>query len=167
MSFMHSPGAFQTAIFPLGLRASEIAWNFEKFWEILRAHLSGADPRGWSIWCRTPASHSSRRSARLKRSLPTVGCYTRSGVFGKAMSLPLLSISVWSFHPLLWRSINLIFRSFSEGNDPYEAVDLLCPGEEVSSGPSYTSTLQISKDFCFEDKMSFNSTEIAVKSQTL
>ena len=101
------------------------------------------------------------------RSLPTVGWYTNSGVFGETMSLPLLAISVWSFHPLLWRSINLIFRSFSEGNDPYETVDLLCPGEEVSSGSSYTGTLQKPKDFCFEDKMSFNSREIAVKSQTL
>jgi len=98
---------------------------------------------------------------------PTLRCYTGSGVFGETMSLPLLSISMWSFYPLLWRTVNIIFRSFSEGNDPYEAVDLMCPWEEVSSGSSYTAILQKSKDFCFEDKMSFNSMEIAVKSQPL
>lgn len=33
-----------------------------------------------------------------------------------ALALPLPPILVWSFYPLLWRIVHLVFRSFSKGN---------------------------------------------------
>ena len=51
---------------------------------------------------------------------------------------PLLSV-MWSYYPLLWRAVHLVIVSFSEGNNSYISVDLVCPWEEVSSGYFYTS----------------------------
>ena len=37
----------------------------------------------------------------------------------------------------LWKAVHLVFRSFSEDNNPYVAVGLVCLWEEVSSESSY------------------------------
>lgn len=42
------------------------------------------------------------------------------------VSVSTTHLDVWSFYPLLWRAVYLVIRSFSEGNDPYETVDLVC-----------------------------------------
>lgn len=44
-------------------------------------------------------------------------------------------LPVWmSFYPLLWKAVTLVFRSLSEGNYSYMAVDLVCTWEELGSG---------------------------------
>ena len=67
------------------------------------------------------------------RNLPVVCCYTGGGYFVcVTVSLPLLPFSMWSFDPLLWKTVYLVSKSFSKGNDPYGGVDLVCPWEEES-----------------------------------
>lgn len=67
------------------------------------------------------------------------------GFFADIVSLPLIPFSVWSFNPLLWRVVHLVFRSFSEGNDSYVAVDLVFLWEEVSSGSSMPQSWNLLK----------------------
>lgn len=45
------------------------------------------------------------------------------------------------FYLLLWRVVHLALRSFSEGNDLYVAIDLVCPWEGKNSESSYTVIL--------------------------
>lgn len=56
-----------------------------------------------------------------------VWCINVLGVgFLRDMSLPLLPIMMWSFHPLL-KVVHLVADMFSEGNDPSVVADLVCP----------------------------------------
>lgn len=45
-------------------------------------------------------------------SLLLVGHPSAGGVLGHTASLPLLPVSVWSFYPLLWRTVELVFTFF-------------------------------------------------------
>lgn len=63
-------------------------------------------------------------------------CFTGQWGFGETVSLPLLLISMWSLYE---EALHLIFRTFSEGNGTYVAVDLVCLWK-VSSEFSYMSS---------------------------
>lgn len=54
--------------------------------------------------------------------------------FCKTLSVLLLPVSVSSFYPLLRKEVRLVFRSFSEGDDPHVAADPCVSVGEVSSG---------------------------------
>lgn len=43
-------------------------------------------------------------------------------VFCEAVSTFSIHLDTLLFYPLLWRTVHLVFRSVSEGNDPYVAV---------------------------------------------
>lgn len=74
---------------------------------------------------------------------PPLSCVSphQGQAFYETVSLPLLPILTWSFFLLLWRVLHLVFRSLSERNDPYVALDLMFLWEEVSSGSSYAAML--------------------------
>lgn len=65
--------------------------------------------------------------------------------------------SMWSFYHLLWRTpAHLDFRLFSEGNDPYVTVNLVCLWEVVSSGSSYAAILDSTPDTFKSDDQDSN-----------
>ena len=97
-----------------------------------RAHLSSADSRSQGAQCGTPFLHSSGENTCLVRLHPIVCCCTR-------LCLCLSPNLMWHFYSLLLRAAIGAFRSFSERNNLYVAVDLVCPWEKVSSGSSYTA----------------------------
>lgn len=60
--------------------------------------------------------------------LPPVCCHSRDGLFCETMYVSVSPSHLkGTSYPLLWRAVHPVLRSFSEGNDTYVAVDLLCP----------------------------------------
>ena len=57
------------------------------------------------------------------------------------LSLSFLPVSMWSF--CFGEAVDLVFRSFSEGNYPYAAKDLVGLWEEMISGYSYAAIFWI------------------------
>ena len=95
------------------------------------APLSSGVPRCQGVWYGALTLHSSRRSAGSLRSLPTVSHCIRVGTWrDHGSTFPTqLSVALLTFH--------VAFRSFSEGNDPHVASDLMCLQKEVRAGSSY------------------------------
>lgn len=90
--------------------------------DILRVHLSCADPRVWCDWALT--LNSSGEWTRMVRSIPFM-CHCTRGGGGKIVHLPLLYVSIFSL--CCEELIHLFFRSFSEINNPCVAIDSECP----------------------------------------
>lgn len=103
-------------------------------------HLSGANPKGWGARCGAQPPQPSGRSSGLARSLWIIGHWARGRVFGKTTSLPLLS-HCGPFILCCGQAVQLVSGSFSVGGVPYEALDLVCLWEEVSSGSCYTTIM--------------------------
>lgn len=80
-----------------------------------------------------------RGSAGLGTFLTLMCHRAKGGGFGMTVSLPLLPVSMWSFCPLLWRTVHVFFTYISEGHDPSVAGDLMCAWEEMSSGSPCTT----------------------------
>lgn len=136
MSPLHSLDASQTAVLSLGLGVCEVVCErFKKETSVSDSTLGPLDIIsvsflsqafwGSSLWWRSqgpgcqmwgPNLHSSRRSAGFPRSLPTVSYCFRAGTCrDRGSRFPTqLSVALLTFH--------VVFRSFSEGNDPHVAT---------------------------------------------
>lgn len=95
----------QVSQFPIALWVS---WMFSKP-DILWSHIYVVGPRCWSAYG-AQIPHSSERSSGFWDP----SC-SRDGIFGKTTSLSLLTILIWPFYCLLWRSIQLVLTSFLRG----------------------------------------------------
>ena len=62
--------------------------------DVLGAHLSRADPRGWGAWYGMLTPCSSKRNARLLKFLLTVCCSIGIGVFGNPISVSPTGLNV-------------------------------------------------------------------------
>lgn len=76
---------------------------------------------------------------------PIVCCLVRVGSLGEGRCLSFCP--TWSFYLLLWRTaVPLESGLFSEGNDPYTVVNLVCLHEEARSGSPYAAILDSAPD---------------------
>lgn len=96
----------------------------------------------WGFWYGAPTPCPSQRNARMMSSLLIV-CFAAPGV--GILPRPCLCL----FYPsqcgpsilCYGEIVHLVFWPFSEWNDSYVAVDLLCLCLDVSSGSSYPAIL--------------------------
>lgn len=138
-SFTYNLGIFQTAVYSLGLGKSKTTHEPSRrgtsvsYGTLRSPDISPIGAPNQTFWGLIILVHISR--ARV----PNVGHQPFSPLgyvpiwwdpspdmllhwgwdFYKIVSLPLLPFSMWSFHPLLWRRVHLVFRSF-----PYEMIHM-------------------------------------------
>lgn len=62
--------------------------------------------------------------------------------FNETVSLPFLLVPVWPFYSSCGEVVCLFLRYFSEGNNPFIAINSVCLWEEMSSESSYPAILQ-------------------------
>ena len=162
MNLLHTkPQFFSNCCFSLGLRVSKDVHGLSRRGVIVSYSTLGPpdiSPVGFTnqpfwvlsswfifqglqspLWSTNP--WHLQKSAYLVRSLSLMCHHTKGGFFCETVSLPLLPILMWSSFPLLWRVLHLVFRSLSERNDPYVALDVMFLWEEVSLGSSYAAIL--------------------------
>lgn len=79
--------------------------------DILRAHISNADPRGQDAQCRVPTPCSSERNTYLVISFPMYIAMPEWSFLWVFVS-DSLPLSMWSLHPLLWKAVHLVSEFF-------------------------------------------------------
>lgn len=103
-SLCFSEWAVETTYKPLKGKSELLTALLFSKQDVFRLYLPIANSRGWGAWCEAGTLCSSERSARQLRFFPVLRQDSRSGVFVKIASLPLLPVLVGSFYSLLWRS---------------------------------------------------------------
>lgn len=98
-----------------GSYGPEVHWFLKPaVWE---DHLSGTGLRSLDTWGGIQTLLFSGRISRFVSFLPIVGNHPEGGVYGKTMSQPLLSTSMWPFsHLPMWRSCLATFLVFLRRN---------------------------------------------------
>lgn len=114
--------------------------------QIFWGSVSGTDSKGWDSSCGAQAPHSSRRSCIFVRALLFVLPRQEWGFWQDHISLTHTDVA-----PLSGRTVQLAFRAFPVGTDPYVAIDM-CPWKEVNSESSYP-TIELLLSCFFKYKM--------------